>query len=496
MENKKQKSCLTKNDFDELLRNDPDQLYTLINNLLEISAKVEPLTEKVIWQENRIKELENQLKKNSHNSSKPPSSDGLKKKPKPQSLRKKSNKKSGGQNGHQGKTLEMSETPDKITNIPLNICPCCGELLGETQVEDHKKRQVFDIPKMPIFVEEYQAETKTCGHCHSKVTAEFPENITSSVQYGSNLKSYIIYLRNQNFIPTDRLATLLEDLFSVHISEGTIYNTLEAFSKKVRPFDEWVKRKLFQSKLFHSDETGARIEGKLHWLHSASNQYYTCYFPHKKRGKEAMDEMNILPAYTGYVIHDYWKSYLNYTSCKHGLCNAHHLRELTYLFDVEKQEWADKMFKHLLRIKEEVDKAELKGELIDKSKSDALLKIYDKILIDGFKVNPMPVKIKGKRGRPKKGKSLCLLERFRDGKDKVLAFMTDILVPFDNNLAERDIRMAKLYQKISGCFRTMKGAEQFFLTRGFLSTARKQNLNLIDSISKIFQGQSITEIFG
>ncbi len=138
----------------------------------------------------------------------------------------------------------------------------------------------------------------------------------------------------------------------------------------------------------------------------------------------------------------------------------------------------------------------MKGQLIDKSKSDDLLEIYDKILIEGFKVNPMPAKIKGKRGRPKKGKSLCLLERFRDEKDKVLAFMTDILVPFDNNLAERDIRMAKLYQKISGCFRTMKGAEQFFLTRGFLSTARKQNLNLIDSISKIFQGQSITEIFG
>ena len=496
MENKKQKSYLARDVFDKLLKNDPDQLYALINNPLEIKDQVEALTNKVIWQEKRIKELEAQLKKDSHNSSKPPSSDGLKKKQKTKSLRKKSNKKSGGQNGHPGKTLEMSENPDKTTNIPLNICPCCGESLSNAPVDGHKKRQVFDIPKMPVFVEEYQAETKTCDHCHSKVRAEFPEHVTTSVQYGSNLKSYAIYLRNQNFIPTDRLATLFEDLFSVPLSEGTIYNILDTFSKKALPFDGWVREKLLGSEIIHSDETGIRIEGKLHWLHSASNENYTCYLPHKKRGKEAMDEMNILPSYTGYVIHDYWKSYLNYTNCKHGLCNAHHLRELIFLFEVEKQEWADKMFKHLLRIKEEVDKAELKGQLICQSKSDDFLKIYYEILTNGFETNPMPVKIKGKRGRLKKGKSLCLLERFRDEKDKVLAFMTDILVPFDNNLAERDIRMAKLYQKISGCFRTMKGANQFFLARSFISTAKKQNLNLIESISKIFHGHDITEIFG
>lgn len=492
MKDKKHKTYLSRPLFDELIKNNPDQLFLMINQLLEISEQVEILKEKIVWQEKRIKELESQLNKDSHNSSKPPSSDGLKKKTK--SLRKKSNKKSGGQKGHKGSTLKSNPNPDIIKELKLCSCPNCNNDLTNEPVISVEKRQEIDIPEIKTITTEYQAETKECTNCDLQITACFPEHINSRVQYGLYLKAFQIYFRNQNYIPTERSKEIFKDIFGVPLSEGTIYNTTCNFSSKLAPFELWVKNKMLESPILHFDETGARIEKLLHWIHSISNEYFTLYSAHEKRGEQAMQDINILPEYNGVAIHDYWKSYLRFDNCDHGLCNTHHLRELIFLYEEEKLNWAKEMIDLLLKIKEEVDKSP-SGKL-NKLEAKEYENQFDLIVEKGFSETPLPMQPqKNKRGRKKKGKAICLLERFRDKKDMVLSFMVNSLVPFDNNLAERDIRMAKLYQKISGCFRTKKGADDFLIIRSFLSTVRKHGLNIIESIQKVLYNQDIAEIF-
>ena len=303
-----------------------------------------------------------------------------------------------------------------------------------------------------------------------------------------------MYFRNQNYIPTKRASEIFRDIFGVQLSEGTIYNTISDFSLKLSSYRDWTKEKLLQSNILHFDETGIRIEKKLQWIHSISNQQFTLYVPHKKRGHAAMQDINVLPKYKGIAIHDYWNSYLKFENCLHSLCNTHHLRDLTFLYEEEKLVWANEMIQLLLKIKEEVDKSALNK--LNRERSLFFEKQFDEIVQKGFNETPPPKQnIRKTRGRKKKGKALNLLARFRDKKHMVLAFMYDSDIPFDNNLAERDIRMAKLYQKISGCFRTFNGAEDFLTIRSFLSTVKKHNLNIIDSIIKIINSQKLSDIF-
>lgn len=406
-------------------------------------------------------------------------------------MRKKSKKKSGGQEGHPGTNLQMSNNPDIIKPLTVEICENCGTN-NYLKLIDQKCRQVVDV-EIKKTVTEYQADIVECGGCGNIITAAFPDEVTQDVQYGPLVKALTIYMRNLNYMPTDRLAEMFEDVFHIPLSEGTIYNTTEKYSRILKPFDDYVKEKLIKSPVVHFDESGIRIEKSLHWLQSASTSLYTYYFPHKKRGRIAMDEMGILPLFTGTAIHDSYSSYFDY-ACLHGLCNSHHLQELIFLHEEMAQEWAKKMIDLLLEIKEKVEKAKSRAKTIPKNLMVYYEKRYKHILYDGFKANPEIVVEKKSRGRKKKGKVLCLLERLKTRLRQVLAFMYDVLIPFDNNQAERDIRMAKLYQKISGCFRTMEGAIDFFRIRSFISTVRKHKIDLISALKKLYETGSFCGI--
>jgi transposase len=440
----------------------------------------------------RIESLEKRLAIDSHNSSKPPSSDGFKKnKKKTRNMRKRSGKKSGGQEGHQGKTLSQSENPDKEIKLRVKRCQCCGKSLKGMKSKDFDKRQEFEIPPIEIEIIEYQAEIKDCPHCGNENRALFPEWITHKVQYGNYLRSLAIYFRNYELLPSERTAELFEDIFLVPLSEGTIYNTTRRFAEELLDFQKWLKMRLLGSQIVHFDETGVNIGGDRQWLHSSSTDLLTYYFPHNRRGSEAFDAMGILPYFNGRAIHDHWQPYFKY-NCLHGLCNAHHLRELTYVHEVENQGWAKKMIELLCEIKEESEKSGERGNLIDNKLMKRYERRYKNILGEGFMANPPPKEEKvKKRGRKKKGKVLSLLERLRNFQNEVLAFMYDFAVPFDNNLAERDIRMIKVQQKISGSFRSLCGVEQFCIIRSYISTVRKQGLNVIESIYEILKGNQI-----
>ena len=456
----------------------------VMNLIQEFTAKIEVLTE-------RVNELEKKLAKNSQNSSKPPSSDGLRKKKRTRSQRKRTGKKSGGQQGHEGKTLEMSATPDKVEKLSVKKCKCCGISLKNIHAKGYEACQEFEIPRPVAEVTEYRAEIKDCPHCGAVNKAVFPEGITHKTQYGNYLRSMAVYFNNYELIPIERTSEIFEDIFNIPLSEGTVVTALTKCAEKLGGFEEWLVNKIKRSKVVNFDESGMNIGGSLYWLHSAGTPLLTAYFANKKRGSEAFDAIGILPDFKGIAIHDHWPAYLKYT-CRHALCNAHHIRELTFAHEQEGQKWAKEMIDCLLEIKESVDNKRIEGKLIDESLMKQYERKYDKILQQGFKINPVPEnETTKKRGRKKKTKTLNLLIRLRDFKNETLGFMYDLDIPFDNNLAERDIRMIKVQQKISGLFRTMCGAEKFCRIRSFISTVKKQGLNVIDSICQIMNGNQI-----
>ena len=439
--------------------------------------------------EARVKELEEKLNTNSSNSSKPPSTDGLKRNT-TVSLREKSGKKSGGQAGHQGNTLKMVEIPDKI--IPLNVsrCYCCGENLYDTVEHSTEKRQVFDIPKITIEVTEYRAFSKVCSKCNSVTKATFPAGVNNKTQYGENIKSQITYFNQYQLIPLDRTTEIFEDLYDVSISEGTIVNITDSLSEKLEPFETATKEILTQSTLIHKDETGIFVENKLHWLHSTSTEKYTHYFIHPKRGTEAMNSDNILPLFKGILVHDFWKPYFTYNGMCHALCNSHHLRELKSVFENTQQEWPVLLASLLKLINREVYKAKNMGQVSFSPETLALYnRQYDELISEGFRLNPAAEKETIKQGKTKQSKPYNLLKRLSEKKNETLRFMNNFDVPFTNNLAERDIRMTKLKQKISGTFRSMQGAKTFCRIRAYISTLRKNGASVIDEIKNAFREQ-------
>jgi len=484
VEQEKNPYDLSDAELQSLYNSGPEQTIGFIKLILDRLRKVE---EEVTY-------LKSIISKDSHNSSKPPSTDGYKKKTKIKNLRKKSKKKSGGQKGHPGVTLRLSDNPDETEHLPIKNCSCCGES-KHLIVIGKKRRQVIELEIKKI-IKEFQGDIAECTGCGAITTATFPAYVNQDVQYSPLVKAIIIYMRNLNFIPTERLTEMFADVFHIPLSEGTIYNTIKKCSNILKPFDDYVKAKLLESPIVHFDETGMRIEQSLHWLHSASNELYTFYFPHKRRGKIAMNAMDILPHFNGTAIHDSLPSYFAYT-CKHGLCNGHHLRELIFVNEELGQRWAKKMLDLLIEVKGKVDKAKAKGKTINKKLMLYYEKRYKRIIYEGKRENPVVPLIacdQKKRGRKKKGKVLCLLDRLKTKFLQVFAFMYDILIPFDNNQAERDIRMGKLYQKISGCFRTMDGAICFFRIRSYISTLRKHKINVIISLKNIFEKGQFSEL--
>ena len=443
--------------------------------------------------EARIQVLEDRLAKNSSNSGKPPSSDGYQK-PAPKSLRKRHGRKSGGQTGHQGNTLRAVEKPDEIKVHSIHVCKECERSLEEVEIRHHEKRQVFDLPPLTIMVTEYRAEVKICPNCGMRNKADFPAGVDQPVQYGPKIKAQMVYFNQYQLLPLERLVETMQDLYGIGPSEATVIAACQEAAQKIKPGLEDIKEHLIRKEpVVQFDETGVRVDGKLHWLHSVSTEELTYYVIHAKRGQKAMDEINVLPNMRGRAIHDGWPSYFKY-DVRHGLCNAHHLRRLIFLEERYPQTWATEMIKLLVEIKEAVEKArENQQTCLTKMRLSDFENRYDLLVETGLKSNPFPKPVKGepkKRGRPKQTPAQNLLNAFKTHKAFVLAFMYDFRVPFDNNLAERDLRMMKVKLKISGCFRTLQGADTFCLIRGFISTTRKNGMCVLETLRQVFDGKS------
>ena len=445
----------------------------------------------------RLQQVEDQLAKNSNNSGKPPSSDGYEK-PAPKSRRKRSGKKSGGQVGHSGRTLEMVEKPDKVEPHVVNCCVHCQVSLKKEKVVKIERRQVFDLPEVRLEVTEHQAEVKVCPQCQQITTASFPPAVSQPTQYGKKIKSQMVYFHEYQLLPLKRTQETFKDLYGQSVGAGTIVSACKELALKVKPANEAIKKHLTYKEVVECfDETGMRIEGALHWLHVACTRLLTYYEAHKKRGKEAMDAIGILPNFTGRAIHDGLKAYFQYPQLQHGLCNEHHSRELDFLEERHPQKWVIELSDLIMEIKIAVDTAKEKSKtkLSPKTLADFSAR-YDMLLKQGFKKNPPPkVDVPAKTGRPKQSIAKNLLDRLRNHKEAVLAFMVDFNVPFDNNQAERDIRMMKVKQKISGCFRSGHGADTFCAIRGYISTARKNAQPVMDVLYAAFEGRPYIPAF-
>lgn len=439
---------------------------------------VEGLEEKLGKLEERIEALEGKDKKNSSNSSKPPSGDGFGKKTK--SLRTKSQKKTGGQIDHPGSTLEWSTDVDVVSEHKVEQCHECGTSLAIEPVQTVWARQVYDIPPIELKVHEHRVEVKNCPHCGVKNQAEFPPFANSVVQYGPRLKSMMVYLMEGQLLPAARTCEVLSDIVGVSVSEATLFNTRSQCFEQLAPIANTIQAAIIDSHVVHFDETGMRVNGKLWWLHVACTDGLTYYFVHQKRGGEAIDEMGILPTFEGKAIHDGWKSYQQY-NCEHFLCNAHHLRELMFIWEQYQQAWAMGMLILLGSIKSIVDEARTAQTPLTEDVLQAFQTRYQTILAEGLAVNPPPTPPPTRHrrksgGRPKQSPARNLLNRLQNQQVSVLGFMSDFNVPFDNNQAERDVRMVKLKQKISGTFRSQSGAQMFCRIRGYISTLRKQGI--------------------
>lgn len=477
---------ITKAEALRMVRENPEQaadlLVTLNHTVILLMGRVEELSAKVV-------ELEQRLAKSSSNSSKPPSSDGYRK-PNPKSLRTKTGRKTGGQKGHAGDTLAQVEVPDERILHGSAICSCGlpmsqGTLLGEV------RRQVFDIIEPRLHVVEHYVQTVACA-CGNVHVGLFPDGVNAPVQYGPNIKAIATYLNQYQFLPYERTCEALSDLLGCRISPGTLKNILTECHEHLERTDAMIKDTISAADVAQYDETGMRIEGTTSWIHSASTSHATHYHAHRRRGSEAAIDAGILPRFTGTAIHDGWKAYLKF-DCAHGLCNAHHLRELRFIEEECGQSWARDMAELLLDIKAAVASAWDRGHhRLEEEYRLCLIARYSDIIAAAYAANPWQEPTRPvKRGRKKKSKALNLVERLDKQRESVLLFMNDFAVPFDNNLAERDIRMVKLHQKISGSFRSHTGADIFCRTRSYLSTARKNGIGAFQALQWVFKGTPV-----
>ena len=373
------------------------------------AAKIIMMVERL---EERIKELEARLNMDSTNSSKPPSTDNkLTKVKKPSSFSSK--KKRGAQAGHKGKNLKIVAIPDKIELLLPTNCSYCNNLLKSEDSLKYEKRQLFDLPTIKMQVTEYQAHTIECKKCHTINKAEFPKNINATTQYGDNLKSFVSYLNSYQMLPYERIAETIEDLTSHKMSVGTIYNFLNTHYNKLEAFETTLKQSLLKETVLHSDETGVNIKAKLHWVHVASSSVMTYYMIHQKRGRVAMDDMNVIPSYQGILVHDHWTPYNKYTNCSHSYCNAHILRELNGITEKENVLWSEDMHRLLINMNIAVHKAKDSAKkALTNAQIQKFTLNYKKIIKSAESYYPPPNDIlKKTRGRPKHKKGKNLLDR-------------------------------------------------------------------------------------
>lgn len=449
----------------------PSDISTLQALVIELLQRVSDL-------ENENRELKARLNLNSTNSSKPPSSDGLKKKP-AFSKEKKSNQ--GGQSGHQGKTLKMVDNPDKIVVLRPERC-VCGEDISTMPYLVLSKRQEFEIPAPKLEVTEFQRVEVICSGCGKIHKSEFPQGIQAPTQYGVRAKAFVCLLNNEAKLSFEKTQTIFEDMYGYHINQSTIITANASCFENLSQTEKLIQENILNAPTAHSDESGIRVAGKLHWLHVTSTALFTYLYIHPKRGKEAIEsEQSILNRFFGWLVHDCWSSYFALTHLKHAICGAHLLRELQSLLENESL-WARDFKEYLLEIYHTPREKSLEKQ-IEKELQ------YDSLLQEGFSQEPEPIKT-SKKGKLKRTKGRNLLERLQKYKSAVLAFAFNEEVPFTNNQAERDVRPIKVKQKISGCFRTETGAKHHARIAGFISTVRKNNLNVFKELCAAFNGYS------
>lgn len=430
-----------------------------------------------------VARLQARLGMNSTNSSKPPSSDGYTK-PAPKSRRGRSGNKPGKQPGAPGKNLASVADPDTVVDHAPNRCGGCGADLLDAPVSGVIRRQVFDLPPVQATVTEHRSERRRCG-CGTETTALFPADATGPTCYGPNLRALVCYLVVRQHIPVKRVAELLADTHGIPVSTGTIVAMVKEGADRLDAFLASLRDQLSRADVVHADETGLRVDASLYWVHSASTALATLYHLDKKRGTVAMDAMGVLARLSGVLVHDGWSPYRTYTAVAHALCNAHHLRELDALAEVEGQGWASDMVALLADTWHRVLDAKTHGATsFNPGELASIRATYDTIIAAGHAANPPPPPT-GKRGRPKKTKAANLLGRLDTYADDVLRFATDFVVPFDNNEAERQVRMVKVQQKISGGFRTKTGATAWLAVRSYLATVMKNGVNPLAALQHL-----------
>lgn len=478
----------TREQLIELARTDPEAIADLV---LMLWDRVEILEAKVA-----------QLERNSRTSSKPPSSDkgNFSNPPKPKSRRGKSGRKPGGQQGHQGQTLQQSQSPDYHIEHrldPDSLCPKCGTPLsgGDRGSEplDRQKcecRQVFELPAIRIEITEHRAEKRQCPQCGTVVTAAFPEGVSAPVQYGPGVQAAALYLGGFQLIPYQRLAEVFAELFGCPLSAGTLANFVKRGGEKAADAMEPIREALIAAPVAHGDETGCTVLGQRHWLHVFSTEQLTCYYIDRQRGSPAMERMGLLSRFTGMLVHDFLSAYYLFERCRHFLCNAHLLRELTCLHEEMDQAWAAKMIELLLEAKALSDRQRSLPEgsrrIIGEKTRHRIQLRYCQIVLEGLAKNPEPpTPPQGKRGRVKRSKALNLLIRLEEHYEEIMGFFEYDGVPFDNNLAERDLRMMKIREKISGTFRSEEHARAFCDVRSVISTLRKQGSEILEGLAHL-----------
>lgn len=466
----------------QLLAEKETQITTLQDQLTERTERIKSLEE-----EHKL--LKHRLEQNSQNSNNPSSNDRF---IKPRSQRRHSGRSPGGQRGHKGHTLNQVPGSDvnefKVHPAPDHCSDCGCDLKGAPTV-DPQRCQVFDLPDIRLQVTEHQLEGKRCDQCGHLNRAQAPAGINQPTQYGPGVAALVVYLHVHQLIPFNRLGQLFMDLFNQPISSGTLTRMLETANQDLKPFEDTVNQQLQEEPVVNCDETGIRIT-KNTWLHVACTDRLTLFQVHAKRGKQALDEINVLPNFRGVAIHDCYSSYYQYKQCNHGLCNAHILRELQAISELTNQAWAQELKDFLIETHKKVEAAKsYDASALPKGTCKKTHEDYLALVAEGEKLNPIPDKDSSKgTGRVKKTKAQNLLRRLRVYENDVLRFVDDFRVPFTNNQAERDLRMAKVKQKVSGGFRTLEGASRFYRIRAYVLTAQKYGLRPVKALQNLFQG--------
>lgn len=472
------------------------QLYSrgldaVVAIILAIVAVVRGLHQDNTRLRQRVAELEHQLHRDSHNSSKPPSSDGIRhRKPKPR--RKRSGRKPGAQPGHAGTTLALVDTPDRVIEHRVTQCEHCARDLQAVAPLEVQRRQVVDIPDRPVEVTEHRGEVKRCPDCHRTTHAVFPSGVAAPVQYGPGITARIVYMHCYQLIPVKRISEWFRDEWQLPLSTGPIMRSLREAADRVEPIMETVRLALQRSRhSIHADETGMRVQGTLWWFHVASNDRLTWLFAHRHRGHQAMDAADILPHRPdeSNTVHDGLPAYRKYPGTD-SLCNAHHCRELEDAKERTQQAWPEALQAVLYEMKDAAEAARQAGAAkVDPELRDRLRARYDALIRQGLEENPEVLPAPGRRRRPKQTKTRNLLERLDRDREATLRFFEDLSVPFTNNLAERDLRMLKVRQNVSGTFRSEEGAKRFALLRGYLQTGRKQKQSLWAVLQSVVRGE-------